>query len=260
MSTTSGDDRRPTKAERKEQARLERERLQREMASKKKRRNLGIALVAIAIVAVVALVALLPSQSDALPTPADLLEGASAAATEAGCTEVRTIAPYDPQGDDRAHVGPDSSYPAMPPLDTYPSTPPASGPHNQTPLRAGVYDTPPPIDQVIHSMEHGGAVIWYDPTATGPELDRLREFYGRRVSEASVGQDRVIVAPFDYPDQGPAGQLPDGAQMALVAWHRERTCSAVDLAAAFDFTSRFGFPTVEGREYEGEAPEPGAGM
>ena len=29
----------------------------------------------------------------------------------------------------------------------------------------------------------------------------------------------MIVAPYDYPDQGAAGTLPAGTQMALVAWH-----------------------------------------
>src|SRR3546814_8016556 len=47
---------------------------------------------------------------------------------------------------------------AMPPLSSYPSVPLASGPHNPTPWSRGVYSTPPPIDQVIHSLEHGAAV------------------------------------------------------------------------------------------------------
>ena len=46
---------------------------------------------------------------------------------------------------------------------TYPSVPPASGPHNSIPYGAGVYGTPPPIDRVIHSLEHGAAIVWYSP-------------------------------------------------------------------------------------------------
>ena len=43
----------------------------------------------------------------------------------------------------------------------------------------------------------------------------------------------MIIAPYSYPDQGTAGQLPDGVQMALVAWHRMQTCSSVSLPVAF---------------------------
>ena len=67
----------------------------------------------------------------------------------------------------------------------------------------------------------------------------------------------MIVAPFDFPDD-PAGILPEGTQMAVVAWHRLRTCESVDLAVAFDFTSQYSSPTAENREYVGVAPEPGA--
>jgi hypothetical protein len=70
----------------------------------------------------------------------------------------------------------------------------------------------------------------------------------------------VIVAPYDYEAQGGAGSLPDGTQMALVAWHRLRTCGEPSLEVALDFTSRFSAPSALDREYEGEAPEAGAAM
>src|SRR4030095_6991748 len=50
-------------------------------------------------------------------------------------------------------------------------------PHNAIPCGAGVYTTPPPIDRVIHSLEHGAAIVWYAPSASGEELDRLRTLY-----------------------------------------------------------------------------------
>ena len=48
--------------------------------------------------------------------------------------------------------------------------------------------------------------------------------------------------------------------MALVAWHRLRTCASVDLAVAFDFTSQYSSPTAENREYVGVAPEAGGSL
>ena len=71
---------------------------------------------------------------------------------------------------------------------------------------------------------------------------------------------RVIVAPYDYPDQGAAGALPSGVQMALVSWHRLQTCTSIDAAAAFGFSARYAYPAYGSEAYLGEAPEPGAQM
>jgi hypothetical protein len=122
-------------------------------------------------------------------------------------------------------------------------------------MPAGVYSSPPAIDRVVHSLEHGAAVVWYAPDADGQALDELRTFY----REPDVGS-RVIVAPYDYPDEGAAGSLPPGTEMALVAWHQEQTCAQVDLAAAFDFTARYAAPPYGDEQYAGEAPEAGAGI
>jgi Protein of unknown function (DUF3105) len=254
-----GEGRRLTKAERKEQARREREELLRRSASKRRARTIGIAAGGAVIAAVVAAATLLPS-GGGFPEPAQLLQRAPAAASEAGCGEVASTPDYDPADGDRAHIDPA----AGPPLSTYPTTPPASGPHADIPpgpLPAGVYDslTLEEVYRAIHSLEHGASIVWYDPTAPVGRVARLREFYDRRLQDAQVGQDRVIVAPYDIPGDA-AGILPEGAQMALVSWHRLRSCASIDLAVTFDFTSQYSFPTAEDREYAGVAPEPGASL
>lgn len=250
--------RRLTKAERKEQARREREELQRRLASKRRARTLGIAVGAVVVAGIVFVTTLLPSGGD-LPSPDQLLQRAAAAADAAGCGDVTTTPPFDPPDQDRTHIGGGAI--AGPPLSAYPTTPPASGPHADVPLPAGVNDslTISDLYRSIHSLEHGAAVIWYDPTAPADKVAQLIEFYDRRLQDAEVGQDRVIVAPYDFPGDA-AGILPDGTQLALVAWHRLRTCASVDLAVAFDFTSQYSFPTTAGRDYQGEAPEPGGAI
>jgi hypothetical protein len=254
-----GEGRRPTKAERKEQARREREELERRMASKRRARTVGMVAGAVVIAAVVFAATLLPSGGD-IPEPATLLQQAAKAATDAGCSEVATTPDYDPAQQDRVHIDPT----AGPPLSSYPTIPPASGPHADIPpgpLPAGVYDSLPLEDlyRAIHSLEHGATIVWYDPAAPAGQLAQVTGFYDRRLQDAEVGQDRVIVAPFDFPDDA-AGILPEGTQMALVAWHRLRTCASVDLAVAFDFTSQYSSPTALNREYVGAAPEPGASL
>lgn len=256
MSNPS-DQRRPTKAERKEQARLEREAIQRQMAASKRNRTIGLSLVALAAVAViVAVVVLQPETSDGSgqPAPTDLLARAAEAAQTAGCSEVQTTGDY-PGGADGGGLAHDQFRQLPPPLDSYPSTPPASGPHADTTLPAGVYDSSPDIGSLIHSLEHGGSVVWYSPDAPAEQIDALVAFYGQ---DDPVGQDRVIVAPYDYDEAG--GQLPDGVQMALVAWHRLQTCATPSLEVAFDFTSQYSAPTTQGRDYLGQAPEAGGVM
>ena len=273
MSDRTGGDgtRRPTKAERKEQARLEREQIQRSMAARRRNRNLGLIAVAVAVVTIVVVIVVVQPGSDdvasgAFPTPQELLNQAPAAAAGAGCDEVETIGFYDgvddpdsPDYTDQAHIALDERFPEMPALTTYPSIPPTSGPHANIPpgpLPAGVYDDAPDLSRVIHSLEHGASVIWYSPTASGAQLDQLKGFYEQQLDDTA--SDRVIVAPYDYPGEG--GQLPEGVLMAPTAWHRLQRCTQVNLAVAYDFTSQYSAPPAEGREYAGVAPEEGASL
>jgi hypothetical protein len=216
------------------------------------RRNRWIALgVAVAVAAgVTVFVATRPKPN--VVTPAQLLADATAGAAAAGCTKVQTEPEYG-QGLDRAHIGVAGGPPTLPSLSSYPSTPPASGPHNQIPLGGGVYTSAPPIDQAIHSLEHGATIVWYAPGAPSSLVTQIRDFYKHH---RTIGS-RVIVAPYDYPDQGQAGVLPTGTQMALVAWHHLQSCARPNLAAAFGFTARYSAPTYNGLKYLGEAPEAG---
>jgi uncharacterized protein DUF3105 len=174
----------------------------------------------------------------------------------AGCGAVRITPPYDPADLDRSHIG-GGNLPQPPPLSSYATQPPASGPHDPTPLPAGAYPTPPPVTRTIHSMEHAAVVIWFDPTGvslTQPEgqLRAIIEF----LAAGNTG-DHVIVAPYDYPDQGSAGQLPTGMSMALVAWHRLQLCQRISLSVAQAFVDAFRFDPDAPERYRGEAPELG---
>jgi len=242
--TTGG---RVTKAERKEQARRERVELQRKMA--RSQRNRRLALVVLLAIAVGAVAFVVTRPSTAIATPGELFQAAAEAKQAAGCGAVKDVGPYQPEDQDQTHI---TTPGELPPLSAYPSAPPASGPHNPVTMGAGVYDSPPAIDRVIHSLEHGATVVWYAPGTSGAELERLRAFFG----ESTAGA-RVIVAPYDYPDQGAAGSLPAGTQMALVAWHHVQTCSEPSLAAAFDFSAKYGAPPFGQRPYLGNAPEAG---
>ncbi len=189
------------------------------------------------------------------PEAKALIARAPAAAAAARCTGVRTIAPYR-DGLDRTHVGA-GELPSLPPLSSYPSVPPASGPHDPIPLDAGSYPHAPPIGRAIHSLEHGAVIVWYAPGAAGAARP-IAAFFAR-----PENRDHVIVAPYDYPRQGKAGALPAGVEMAVVAWHRVQTCRTPSLPVAAAFVGRFAAPTesallrLHPRGYQGEAPEAG---
>jgi hypothetical protein len=216
------------------------------MASSRRNRRVVVAVVAVAAVA--ATVFFLTRPEPVRADPEELLRTAATAAQQAGCGAPQDVGPFQPEDRDQEH-GP------LAPVSSYPSVPPASGPHNEIPLPAGVYETPPPLDRLIHSLEHGGTVVWYAPDATGPALQELKDFY-----DADDVGSRVIVAPYDYPSEGQAGALPQGVEMSLVAWHTVENCARVDVGAAFDFTSGYAAPPFGDVPYQGSAPEPGAAM
>lgn len=249
-------ERRETKAERKERAR--RERLALEARAGRSRRNRAIGLVAAGAVAAAAIAYVVTRPPAPSPAPEGLdaiLASATQAQADAGCGEVTTVPAYDPEAIDRAHTGSDQVA-SLPALSTYPSTPPTSGPHDPNVLPAGIYDRTPDLGPALHSLEHGGVIIWYAPDAPEDEVRALTDLYSRE----DIAGERVIVAPYDYPDQGEVGALPAGTQMAMVAWHRLQTCASIDAAAAFGFSARYAFPTYDREAYLGEAPEPGAQM
>ena len=235
------------------------------MASRRRNRTIGLVFVVVAIIVAVVAAFLLSGEDDTsatgIPSADTLLSQAGAGTDTAGCDAVQETTNYgDAPGDDPAidHQHVDAA--DRPALSTYTTIPPASGPHDASPLTAGIYETPPDVYRTIHSLEHGAVIIWYSPGISNQALDDLLAFYGQPFSDNDIGQAKIIIAPYDYPDQGAAGQLPAGVQMALVAWHRLQTCSSVSLPVAFDFSSRFEVPGFAGRTYEGVAREPGGSM
>jgi len=235
----------PNRQARKQEARQRREVLRRKMARRRYYRR-GAWVLALLLAA------------GAITGYTIYQRGATAREIEtAGCDAVRTIPPYDPPTQDTAHVSLQGDVTEPPALSTYPSTPPVSGPHLPPgqQLPSGIYASPPDVHAAIHSLEHGAVVVWYDPSASVPELNEIRDFY-----EQADERDHVIVAPYSYPDQGENGSLPSGKQIALTAWHHVQLCNLPSLAAAKAFVDdyRAAIPTPPG--YKGDAPEAGAAV
>jgi hypothetical protein len=249
----------PNRLERKEAARQARERLRRKAA---RRRMFKRTAIVVAVGAVIAGVVVLSTRPEGSPLNAEeksLLAAAPAALTSAGCDpDIKKIGLYQNNDAlDHTHIG-NADAPTSPPLSNYASIPPVSGPHNPQPLPGGEYSAPPDIYQAIHSLEHGAVIIWYSPDAASDptvaaDLAKLQDFFGK-----TREQEKVIVAPFDYPDQGDAGKLPAGKQMVLAAWHHLQTCDSISLPVAYDFVVHYRTPAPKGEKYLGDAREPDA--
>ena len=239
----------PNRLARKEEARRQREALRRKQARRRYYRIGGVALVILVAVAAIATITVILQHNKKVSVQQAL--------KEAGCGDVRTIPPYSKVNDDRAHIGAagaNGEVATAPPLSSYRTQPPTSGPHNPTPLDAGVYSSPPDVYSAIHALEHGAVIIWYSPSAPASLVSKVTSFY----NEPSHS-DHVIVAPYNYPDQGTAGQLPTGEQMVLVAWHHMMRCRSVNVDATKDFVDHYRTPTGQTAPagYRGDAPEPG---
>jgi hypothetical protein len=55
----------------------------------------------------------------------------------------------------------------------YHSNPPTSGPHADQPMPFRVLENPAPKENLIHSMEHGGIIIWYN-TSNQDVINQLK--------------------------------------------------------------------------------------
>ncbi len=63
------------------------------------------------------------------------------------------------------------------PHSAYKSNPPTSGPHWADTAGAGVKDGPVPDELVLHSMEHGAAVVWYRDDLTESDVEKIRNAF-----------------------------------------------------------------------------------
>lgn len=79
----------------------------------------------------------------------------------------------------------------------YATSPPTSGPHYGSPAEPGFYTEAPPAGNLVHSLEHGAVVVYYDPTAITPEAEESLRAFARNHDDTWAA---VIVVPNDDPE------------------------------------------------------------
>ena len=164
---------------------------------RKEARRSNLITVAIALAIIGAVTVFVVTQGgdgeEAPPAP----EGATAA--QASCDEVED---HEEEGDQ--HVDGDVKYE---------TSPPTSGDHFETPADAGFYPDEVPEETLVHNLEHGQIVIWYNPDASEELKNNLRELV-ESANDSSVvpGQAPPPLLAAPYAD------LPSGKELAMTAW------------------------------------------
>ena len=129
--------------------------------------------------------------------------------------------------------------------DPYSSLPATSGPHWDPSGIAnwGVYETAQPESQLVHNLEHGGIVIWYDPEAVDADgVAELEQYVRTQVATGISGRFKFIVTPW-------GGEEPLPSPVVVTSWRYLLELDGVDTAAIDGFAS----------EHYGLAPEPNGG-
>nr|WP_246322026.1 DUF3105 domain-containing protein [Nocardioides panzhihuensis] len=118
---------------------------------------------------------------------------------------------------------------------TYTTAPPAYGPHwneaNVAPadMSRKFYsaDDRPDLEALVHNLEHGYTIVWYDETVSEDELDELRAI-GQKFSGTSNFRYKFIAAPWtaaDAKETAVAGdkktEFPSGTHIAMTHWYAD---------------------------------------
>ncbi|WP_049979783.1 DUF3105 domain-containing protein [Halolamina rubra] len=116
----------------------------------------------------------------------------------------------------------------------YERDPPLSGPHWDGTVAAGFYTETPQLEELVHTLEHGAVVIYYDPATLSDEEEASLRAWS---SNYQGTWQSVVVAP--NPNDDPRGDY------VLTAWTHRLVLEDYDAEAVHAFAS----------EYLGRGPE-----
>ncbi len=85
---------------------------------------------------------------------------------------------------------------------SYATMPPTSGSHYARATAAGFYSRTPPLGSLVHSLEHGAVIIYYDPERLAQDKEAEEHLRTLARGYRSTWMS-VIVAPKPEPDSDP---------------------------------------------------------
>lgn len=193
------------------------EKMRQEQARKERRRSMAILGACVLVVIGLLAAALIPYIKDQhhrhviAGTPVDKL---GVSATAASCDDVTTKKPTG-----TSQSGVNGNHVAVGTKITYPDAPPAFGQHWPNFLSGPEirnFYTPedrPELERVVHSLEHGHTLIWYDDTIkAGSKAYKDLRAIAQKYSDNTT---YVNVVPWKA---GDGGTFPAGKHVALTHW------------------------------------------
>ncbi|MGO4255844.1 DUF3105 domain-containing protein [Marmoricola sp. RAF53] len=224
------------------------EQMRQEQARKERRRSmliLGGCIVVVLGLLAAALVPYLKDQHDKNVIAGKGVDQIGATKSAAGCDAIVT----------KSAQGSGQHKTTGVPL-TYDDAPPAFGPHWPNYLQGSEIrsfyspDDRPEKERLVHSLEHGHTIYWYDETITkgSQEYQDLED-----IASKFSGNDYFMTAPWTKAD---GGSFPEGKHVALTHWTGPdnqkgvwQYCAKPSGEVVKDFTTKY---------QPDNAPEPGA--
>ena len=192
------------KLEQKQRRREAEEAKRKELRSASRRRNLITSVIALVIIGAVLALVLSDRQAENAPI-------GPASAQEAGCGEVEEFDEVS-----REHIEEGSQH------EPYNSDPPTSGPHYSSPAEAQFFSSPVEPERVVHNLEHGQIVIWYQPDLPEETIGQLQDLVEDAVPF-------VLATPYSGGD----------SPIVLTAWQNSLSCETPSTAVFEDFRKQF---------------------
>ncbi len=230
------------------------EKLRREQERKERRKSLMVLGAAVTVGALIIGLAVWQFMKADTATAGNL-GGIGVAASDAGCQDIVTHK-ADGNNDHR------------PEGETimYKYSPPAFGPHwgnylTGTEIRKlYTVDDRPPVERLVHSLEHGHTILWYDETIADDDSAMADlEALARKFPSTTDFNDKFIAAPWTSADGEP---FQDGAHVALTHWSMGGTNGNPDgQQGVWEYCSKVSGEVVENfmKDYPySDSPEPNA--
>ena len=194
----------------KQQRRAAEDERRREQQKAARKRNMVTLLIAVVVLGVVVALVLQSREGD------DAVLAGNVTEREAGCTGIEE---HEIEGQEHVEITPE-----------YGTNPPTSGNHLQTPASPGFFEEPVDPGALVHNMEHGQVIFWYDPDAPQDVIDGI---------EAVVDQEfeASLAVPWD--------EIESPHTFAMTAWGASQQCRQVSQQVVDAFRE----------EYQGKGPE-----
>jgi hypothetical protein len=213
------------------------EEMRRQQAAAERRKSIlfiGVSvIVGLGLIGAAAAPAIMKSINDPSKKP---VSSFGVAASAASCDPVAENAAKG-TGD---HVGPNTQKANITTV-KYDTVPPTSGQHYEAPLgpdrKFYLVKDRPKMENLVHNLEHGYTVVWYDATVTGDNLKALEN-----LSE-KLGDDpktrKFIVSAWDEA----YGKFPEGKHIGISHWGKDKgyrqLCGQVSGEAIGQFVEKY---------------------